>query len=104
LIALYVSSSLKIADQWDRAVVLRLGNFHALKGPGLFFIVPLIDRITAWIDTRTISTSFKAEKTLTTQIEIYSFLNCRSTRKHFTDLAECFLGSALWSPSYFSGG
>lgn len=65
LIALYVSSSLKIADQWDRAVVLRLGNFHALRGPGLFFIVPLIDRITAWIDIRTISTSFKAEKTLT---------------------------------------
>ena len=65
LIALYISSSLKIADQWDRAIVLRLGNFHALKGPGLFFIVPLIDRITAWIDTRTISTSFKAEKTLT---------------------------------------
>lgn len=65
LIALYVSSSLKIADQWDRAVVLRLGNFHGLKGPGLFFIVPLIDRITAWIDTRTIPTSFKAEKTLT---------------------------------------
>ena len=59
------SSSLKIADQWDRAVVLRLGNFHSLKGPGLFFIVPLIDRITAWIDIRTISTSFKAEKTLT---------------------------------------
>ncbi|MGE0198523.1 MAG: slipin family protein [Parachlamydiales bacterium] len=65
LVAIYLSSAVKIADQWDRAVVLRLGNFQGLKGPGLFFIVPLIDRITAWIDTRTISTSFKAEKTLT---------------------------------------
>ena len=65
LIALYLSSCLKIADQWERAVILRLGNFHEMKGPGLFFIIPLMDRITAWIDTRIISTSFKAEKTLT---------------------------------------
>ena len=65
LVALCISSAVKIADQWDRAVVLRLGNFHALKGPGLFFIIPLVDRITSWIDTRTITTTFKAEKTLT---------------------------------------
>ena len=64
-VALYIASSLKIADQWDRAVILRLGTFHALKGPGIFFMVPLVDRIVAWVDTRTISTSFKAEKTLT---------------------------------------
>ena len=65
LLALYISSSVKVANQWDRAVVLRLGKFHELKGPGLFLIVPLLDKITAWIDTRTITTSFKAEKTLT---------------------------------------
>jgi len=60
-----ISSSIKVADQWDRAVVLRLGRFHALKGPGLFFIIPIIDMIPYWIDTRVIPTSFKAEKTLT---------------------------------------
>ncbi|PCI76475.1 peptidase [Candidatus Aerophobetes bacterium] len=65
ILAVYVSSSIKIADQWDCAVVLRLGKFHGLKGPGLFFIIPLIDRIVCWIDTRTLTTAFKAEKTLT---------------------------------------
>ena len=44
---------------------MRLGKFHALKGRGLFFIVPIIDTIPYWIDTRVITTSFKAEKTLT---------------------------------------
>jgi len=63
--ATLVSSAIKVADQWDRAVVLRLGRFHALKGPGLFFIIPVVDAIPYWIDTRVIPTSFKAEKTLT---------------------------------------
>jgi len=54
-----------VADQWDRAVILRLGQFHALKGPGLFFIIPVIDAIPYWIDTRVITSAFKAEKTLT---------------------------------------
>ncbi len=65
VVAVIVSSAIKIADQWDRAVVLRLGRFHALKGPGLFFIIPVIDVIPYWIDIRVIPTSFKAEKTLT---------------------------------------
>jgi regulator of protease activity HflC (stomatin/prohibitin superfamily) len=65
IIALIISSSIKIADPWDKAVVLRLGKFHSLKGPGLFFIRPIIDTIPYWIDTRVITTSFKAEKTLT---------------------------------------
>jgi regulator of protease activity HflC (stomatin/prohibitin superfamily) len=65
IFASLVSSAIKVADQWDRAVVLRLGQFHDLKGPGLFFIIPIIDRIPYWIDTRVIPTSFKAEKTLT---------------------------------------
>jgi regulator of protease activity HflC (stomatin/prohibitin superfamily) len=46
-------------------VILRLGQFHSLRGPGLFFIVPVIDSIPYWIDTRVITTGFKAEKTLT---------------------------------------
>jgi len=60
-----VAASLKIADQWERAVVLRLGKFTELKGPGLFFIVPVVEKIAYWIDNRVITTSFKAEKTLT---------------------------------------
>jgi hypothetical protein len=54
-----------VADQWSKAVVLRLGKFRALEGPGLFFIIPLIDAIPYWIDTRVLTSSFKAEKTLT---------------------------------------
>ena len=65
LISMVVSSAIQVANQWDRVVILRLGRFHALKGPGLFFIVPIIDAIPYWIDTRVITTSFKAEKTLT---------------------------------------
>jgi regulator of protease activity HflC (stomatin/prohibitin superfamily) len=65
LIALLVSASMKIADQWNRSVVLRLGKFHSLKGPGIFFIIPVIDMVPYWIDTRVNTTDFTAEKTLT---------------------------------------
>jgi regulator of protease activity HflC (stomatin/prohibitin superfamily) len=65
LLALIISSAIKIADPWDKAVVLRLGHFQSLRGPGLFFIIPVLDTIPYWIDTRVITTSFKAEKTLT---------------------------------------
>jgi regulator of protease activity HflC (stomatin/prohibitin superfamily) len=65
ILALIVASAIQVADQWDRAVILRLGHFHALRGPGLFFIIPVIDAIPYWIDTRVITTGFKAEKTLT---------------------------------------
>jgi len=65
IIGLAVSSAIKIADPWDKAVVLRLGQFRSLKGPGLFFIIPILDTIPYWVDTRVITTSFKAEKTLT---------------------------------------
>jgi len=65
IVALFISSSVKIADPWDRAVVLRLGKLQSLRGPGLFFIIPIIDTVPFWIDTRVITTSFKAEKTLT---------------------------------------
>ncbi len=65
VIALVVSLAIKVADQWERVVILRLGKFRSLKGPGLFFIIPIIDAIPYWIDTRVITGSFKAEKTLT---------------------------------------
>ncbi|MBP1668432.1 MAG: peptidase [Bacteroidetes bacterium] len=64
-VAIVVSSAIKVADQWNKAVILRLGRFQSLKGPGLFFIIPIIDNIPYWIDIRVIATAFTAEKTLT---------------------------------------
>jgi len=55
----------KIAQQWERAVVLRLGRFVGLRGPGLFWITPFVESVSSWIDQRTITTSFAAEQTLT---------------------------------------
>lgn len=65
VLAMVVSSAIQVADQWDRAVILRLGHFHSLRGPGLFVIIPVLDAIPYWIDTRVITAGFKAEKTLT---------------------------------------
>lgn len=65
VLACLASSAIQVADQWSKAVVLRLGKFDVLKGPGLFLIIPLIDSIPYWIDTRVLTSSFKAEKTLT---------------------------------------
>ena len=55
----------RVARQWERAVVLRLGKYRGLRGPGLFWIVPLIDTVSSWIDQRVITTNFNAEETLT---------------------------------------
>jgi regulator of protease activity HflC (stomatin/prohibitin superfamily) len=65
IIAFIVSYAVKVANQWERVVVLRLGRFRALEGPGLFFIIPIIETVAYWIDTRVITSTFKAEKTLT---------------------------------------
>jgi regulator of protease activity HflC (stomatin/prohibitin superfamily) len=65
VLAAILSASVQVADQWSKAVVLRLGEFRALKGPGLFLIIPLVETIPYWIDTRVLTNSFKAEKTLT---------------------------------------
>jgi regulator of protease activity HflC (stomatin/prohibitin superfamily) len=65
LIGAIAAVSPKVAQQWERAVVLRLGNYMGLRGPGLFWIIPGIDQISSWIDQRTITTSFAAEQTLT---------------------------------------
>jgi regulator of protease activity HflC (stomatin/prohibitin superfamily) len=65
VVALVVSYAIRVANQWERAVVLRLGRFRVLKGPGLFSIIPVIDTVPYWIDIRVITTTFKAEKTLT---------------------------------------
>jgi len=62
---LVLMQSPKVAQQWERGIVLRLGRFVGLRGPGLFWVVPFVDRVSSWIDQRTITTSFAAEQTLT---------------------------------------
>lgn len=65
VVGAFLSAAIKVASQWERAVVLRLGRFRALNGPGLFWIIPIVDVIPYWIDIRVITSTFKAEKTLT---------------------------------------
>jgi regulator of protease activity HflC (stomatin/prohibitin superfamily) len=65
LLGLLLAQSPKIARQWERAVVLRLGRYVGLRGPGLFWIIPFVDTVSAWVDQRVITTSFAAEETLT---------------------------------------
>jgi regulator of protease activity HflC (stomatin/prohibitin superfamily) len=65
LVAGIAAYSIRVADQWERVVVLRLGRFRSLEGPGLFFIIPIVETVPYWIDIRVITSSFKAEKTLT---------------------------------------
>ncbi|NNG17809.1 MAG: slipin family protein [Gemmatimonadales bacterium] len=60
-----VASSIKYADQWEKAVVLRLGKYRGLRGPGLFTVIPIIDRVTYHIDQRIRTTDFGAESCLT---------------------------------------
>jgi regulator of protease activity HflC (stomatin/prohibitin superfamily) len=65
LVGLYFLFALKIAQQWEKAVVLRLGKFRKLAGPGMFWIIPIMDTTASWIDHRVIVTPFSAERTLT---------------------------------------
>ena len=65
VISTLVAASINIADQWEKAVVLRMGKYVGLRGPGIFMIIPIIDRIDAFIDQRVRVTDFKAEETLT---------------------------------------
>ena len=65
LIGAVLMQAPRVAQQWERAVVLRLGRFTGLRGPGLFWVLPFVDTVSSWIDQRTITTSFAAEQTLT---------------------------------------
>lgn len=65
LVGLYFLFALQIANQWEKAVVLRFGKYRGLRGPGLFWIVPIVDNVSAWVDHRVMVTPFAAQKTLT---------------------------------------
>jgi regulator of protease activity HflC (stomatin/prohibitin superfamily) len=65
VVSVIAAASVKIANQWEKAVVLRMGRYRGLKGPGIFFILPIVDKIDKYIDQRIRVTEFKAEQTLT---------------------------------------
>jgi regulator of protease activity HflC (stomatin/prohibitin superfamily) len=101
IIAIIASSSIKVANQWERVIVLRLGSFHAMKGPGLFCIIPVFDTTPYWIDTRVITTSFKAEKTLTkdtvpVDVEAVLFWKVVDPKRAAIDVAD-YKGAIGWA-------
>ncbi len=65
LIGIFLGYSIKMAQQWERAVVLRLGKLHSVKGPGLFILIPILDAVTTWVDQRIRTTEVNAEQALT---------------------------------------
>lgn len=65
VVGAFVASSIKYTDQWEKAVLLRLGRFHGLRGPGFFGVVPILDRVSYHIDQRLRTSPFDAESCLT---------------------------------------
>jgi len=65
VVGLYLAFAIKIADQWEKAVVLRLGRYRGLRGPGAFVIVPLVDAVSGFVDQRVRVTDVRAETALT---------------------------------------
>ncbi len=101
VVALLISLAIKIANPWERGVVLRLGRFQSLRGPGLFFIIPILDTIPYWIDTRVITTSFKAEKTLTkdtvpVDVVAVLFWKVLDPKKAALEVAD-YMGAISWA-------
>jgi regulator of protease activity HflC (stomatin/prohibitin superfamily) len=101
VVALLISIAIKIANPWERAVVLRLGRFQSIRGPGLFLIIPILDTIPYWIDTRVITTSFKAEKTLTkdtvpVDVDAVLFWKVLDPKKAALEVAD-YMGAISWA-------
>lgn len=93
VLASLASASVKVADQWERAVVLRLGRYRGLFGPGLFFLIPILETVAYWIDVRVITSAFKAEKTLTkdtvpVDVDAVLFWNVVDPQKAALDVAD----------------
>lgn len=65
LLGIFFLLAVKVASQWEKAVILRLGKFRKLAGPGVFWLIPIVDTLANWIDHRVMVTPFSAEKTLT---------------------------------------
>src|SRR5580698_10472573 len=65
LVGLYFLFSIRVADQWEKVAVLRFGRFTGLRGPGLFWMVPIVDRLSRYVDQRVSVSNVSAESTLT---------------------------------------
>ena len=61
VLALILAQSPKVAQQWERAIVLRLGRYQGMQGPGLFWVIPFVDNVSSWIDQRVITTRMRPE-------------------------------------------
>ncbi|MFX1670764.1 slipin family protein [Paraburkholderia sp. A2WS-5] len=101
VISFLLSSSLRIANQWEKAIVLRLGRIRSVNGPGVFFIIPIIETIPYWIDTRVITSAFKAEKTLTkdtvpVDVDAVLFWKVIDPRKAALDVAD-YWSAITWA-------
>jgi regulator of protease activity HflC (stomatin/prohibitin superfamily) len=101
LVAVYVLFAVKIASQWQKAVVLRLGKFRGLRGPGLFWLVPIVDAVPAWIDHRVTVTPFNAEKTLTkdtvpVDVDAVLFWVVRDAQKAALEVAD-YYAAITWA-------
>src|ERR1039458_9646923 len=65
LVGLYFLFSIRVADQWEKVAVLRFGRFVGLRGPGLFHMIPIVDRLSRYVDQRVRVSNVSAESTLT---------------------------------------
>lgn len=65
ILGIILAQTPKIAAEWERGVVLRLGRFVGLRGPGLFWVMPFVESVNSWVDQRVITTGFAAEQSLT---------------------------------------
>lgn len=101
LLGVLLASAIHVADQWEKAVVLRLGKFQRLAGPGMFFVVPLVDTVPRWIDQRMFTTKFTAESTLTRDtvpvtVDAVLFWMVWDAEKAALEVAD-YAGSVSWA-------
>ena len=100
LVAVLALFGIKVANQWEKAVVLRFGKFQGLKGPGLFFIVPIVDEISHLIDQRVRVTDVTAESTLTrdtvpVDVDAIVFWTVWDAQKSVLEVSDYFAAIAL---------
>lgn len=100
LLSLLVLFSLKIAKQWERVIVLRLGQFHRLKGPGIYFIIPIIESLAKIVDMRIRATDFSSESTLTkdtvpVNVDAICFWMVWDARKAILEVQDYYLAIVL---------
>ena len=99
-LSIYVLLALKIAKEWERVVVLHLGKFSRLKGPGIFFIVPLIESIAQVVDMRIRATDFASESTLTkdtvpVNVDVICFWMVWDAKKAVLEVQDYYLAIVL---------